>query len=675
MASRPIDESPTKQWRPIKRNSIPVTTNARVKKWVKLFNGNLRPSFKKWIKRLGYYGPTISAVLKEEKAPQDLIYLAMIESGLKTSAYSHAHAAGPWQFISSTGKLYGLDNGFFVDDRRDVVDSTRAAARHLKDLHKIYKDWYLAFAAYNAGSGKVNRAIRRGKSKNYWKLTSSRSRLFRQETKQYVPKILAALHIVKNYKKYGYSNKNFASPVQYERVTVPASTDFKAIAKSARTSPNTIANLNPSLVLGITPPGKSSIYVPKGAADEFKRNYAMIPSSKRISSLRYKTGRRETIASIAKKYGLSATKLARTNKIRSTKKRLKTGTVIKIPANKKTLMTIAKLSSSSKSRKRNKTIYYRVRPGDTLSRIAKKNKTTVRKLAKWNKIKKTSRLKIGQRVKIVKSTRGSSKASGGFLASYSPKKGKKLSGVGHIIIQDAKSGSQYKSSTKNVIELPTMTASRKTNPVEDAIQPGIIKTINGNVISTKKKQAAKTKKTKYHKVKPGESLYAIAAKYKLKVSQLKAYNKLSSNMIKPNQKLIVSKYAKKSAPKSVARAPKKSTGTKSNGVYTVRPGDSLYAIALRHKVKVAQIQGWNGLQSNTIKPGQKLKILKGVKPGQKVIYHRIKTGETLWSVSRQYQVKISDIMEWNELDNDRVKPNQKLKIIALNKKRSTQATM
>ena len=672
-----------------------MTQNARVKKWIGYFNGNLRPSFAKWMKRIGYYGPTVSAILKEEKVPQDLIYLAMIESGFNTTARSHANAVGPWQFISSTGRLYGLNNGFFVDDRRDLISSTRAAAKHLKDLYKIYGDWYLSFAAYNAGPGKVNRGIKRSGSKNYWKISSRRSRHLRQETKDYVPKILAAMHIVKNYKKYGYSDSSFGKPIQFAQVSVPDATDIKALAKSAKTSPKKIAHMNPSLVLGITPPGRSTVYVPKDAADEFKRNYAMIPASKRVTSLQYKTGRKETVATIAKKYNLNAKTIARINKISSTSKRLKTGTVIKIPASKDTLKKIAKLSqnnhSQSKRSSRKKTKYYKVRPGDTLSRIAKKNKTTVTKLAKWNRLKTSKPLKIGQKIKIYQKGRTSSTTnSGGFLANnYKRPKGRsRVTGVNHIIIQDATTGKAFKpKKTKHddFIDMPTLVATRSATIDADADQPAVIKSFDGRVISTikEKEKPKKKQKTQYHTIKPGENLYTIASKYKLRVSELKAINNLESDIIRANQKLVVSKNTSRKVAKATTKTTRRSS-RKANTVYTIQPGDSLSTIAVNHGVTVTNIKDWNGLASTAIKAGQKLKILSGIKVArnthrksnsQKVIYHKVEAGDTLWSLSKRYQVKISDIMKWNEMKSDTVKPKQKLKIIALNATKTRKATM
>jgi membrane-bound lytic murein transglycosylase D len=314
LANAALKNADSNPWRPTQKNSIPVVVNEPVQKWVRLFNGSLRNNFSRWIGRLGYYGPTIEGVLDDEGVPRDLIYLAMIESGFNLSAKSHASAVGPWQFIASTGRMYGLNNGPFVDDRSDLVTASRAAARHLKDLYKIYGDWYLAFAAYNAGPGKVNQAIKRGGTTDYWRLSSSRSRLFRQETKDYVPKVLAALHIVKNYKKYGYNESSFSEPMQFDRVTIPDATDVAAIAKSAGTTEDVIRGLNPALVIGITPPNQGfEVYIPKGAKEEFYRRYEALPSNERVSSIQYRTGKKDTLATVASRYGVSVGQIAKQN--------------------------------------------------------------------------------------------------------------------------------------------------------------------------------------------------------------------------------------------------------------------------------------------------------------------------------------------------------------------------
>ena len=600
-----------KPWRPTQKNVVPHTMNRHVKSWVKRFNGPLRKNFARWVHRLGEYGPTIDAILDREKAPRDLIYLAMIESGFNTRAVSHASAVGPWQFISSTGKMYGLKSDFFVDDRQNVIQATQAAARHLKDLHKIYKDWYLAFAAYNAGPGNVNRGIKRAKSRNFWRMHSKRKALPR-ETKDYVPKYLAARHIVKNYRKYGYNSKSFGAPLVYDVVRVPDATDINTLAYAAKSDPKTLLKLNPSLLLGITPPGKSfSVYVPEDSARHFKQRYQRVPQDKRVSHLNYRAGYKETLASIGKNYGVNANELARLNKIRNIKSTLKSGSVIKIPAKQKTLTAFAKLgrSGSKRSSSRSRWATYKVKKGDTLSRIARKNKTSVTKIAKWNKIKTSSTLRIGQKLKLYKGKVRSSVKSGQFVAlassqpalTYSQSKRKRMSGVTHIILNDNSPEFGRKE-----------TKSKRSQKI-------------GNLI-------ASADKTNWGDTND------------LNVRDLT--DEFDANKDKDLIKDVIRKKAIKPAPNKPA-------------VYVVRAGDTLSGIAVKNRVSVARLKEYNKLANSHIRVGQKLNLKKV----PKVIYHKVKSGDTLWSLAKKYRVSISKIKRWNKLKSDVVRPNQKIKIV------------
>lgn len=653
--AKTIRKSPSQPWRPTSKHSIPVVMNSRVKQWIKAFNGPLRSSFKRWIYRIGLYGPTIEKVLIEEGAPRDLIYLSMIESGFNMQALSHASAVGPWQFISSTGKMYGLKQDFFVDDRQDLILATRAAARHLLDLHKKYNDWNLAFAAYNAGPGNVNKAMRRNRSKNYWRL----SRL-PKETRHYVPKILAALHIVKNYRRYGYSSRSFGDPLDFEQVIVPDATDVTVIAKSAGTTTDEIIKLNPSLKVGITPPGaRFAVYIPRGARDEFESRYTRIPPSQRVSYLQYKTGRRETISSIAKKYKMSSSTLASLNK-QSANRRLKTGTVIRIPANEKTLKIMAANTSGGY---KNKVYYYKVRRGDTLSRIARKYSTSTSKIAKWNRLRSKSNIRIGQRLKIYRRVKVKS-SPGSLLATYKPSEKKsRLSGVAHVIMTELKDGStqfviadSYDDSDDDWTQLEAIEPELTDAPAKTDI-PLIVKTMDGETID-QVQEAKPVKPTKpkrvVHVVKRGENLSLIASKYDVTVGYIKKKNRLSSNMLKAKQRLVIQGGG---VSRSVAQQ-----SQPEQTYYTVRSGDNLIAIAKRHRLYVSDIKAWNGLKSSSIRVGQKLK-LKGVSsPRYKTLTHKVRPGDTLWSLSKKYGVKISDIKRWNQLNSNTLRANQTLKI-------------
>jgi membrane-bound lytic murein transglycosylase D len=169
---------------------IPITYNQKVASIIKFFQNEGRSSVQKWLNRMDRYKKIMLPILEQENVPPELFYLAMIESGLNPEAYSYAHASGPWQFISSTGKAYGLKKNWWVDERRDFEKSTHAAAQYLKDLHEKFDDWYLAFASYNCGSGRVRKEIKRHGTTDYWKL-------FRLpgQTRNYVPNIMAAIFI------------------------------------------------------------------------------------------------------------------------------------------------------------------------------------------------------------------------------------------------------------------------------------------------------------------------------------------------------------------------------------------------------------------------------------------------------------------------------------------------
>jgi membrane-bound lytic murein transglycosylase D len=246
---------------------LPITLNYKVRLAIKYFQTKGRGVFTRWLERSGKYEPLIDEMLERYQMPRDLKYLAMIESGFNPNAYSYAHAAGMWQFISSTGRYYGLRNDWWFDERRDVLKSTEAAVRHLRDLYDQFGDWYLALAGYNCSPSKVHRNIRRYNSRDFWKL----KRLPRQ-TRNYVPTFLAATIIANDPKKFGfYVDKT--KPVEFDSVHISESVDLNVIAKLVDTSYSHIKELNPAVRRWVTPPGVKdfAIYLPKGKKHSLRK--------------------------------------------------------------------------------------------------------------------------------------------------------------------------------------------------------------------------------------------------------------------------------------------------------------------------------------------------------------------------------------------------------------------
>lgn len=248
---------------------LPIEVNARVEKWMRRFTTNERPTFEAFLAREGIYADMIRAKLRERGMPEDLLYLAMIESGFSARATSRLSAAGVWQFMTPTAEEFGLRIDQWVDERRDPIKATDAALGYLQWLHARYGSWYLAAAAYNAGPSRVDRALerhahgRRGDETLYWEIIDHLPR----ETREYVPKILAATTLARQAEFYGFRVEP-AEPYRYDRVWVPGGTSLVRLARALALDVVLLRDLNPHLVRGVTPPASSfGLRVPEGTSE------------------------------------------------------------------------------------------------------------------------------------------------------------------------------------------------------------------------------------------------------------------------------------------------------------------------------------------------------------------------------------------------------------------------
>jgi membrane-bound lytic murein transglycosylase D len=244
---------------------IPVTYNNRVSTWISYFQTDGRKSFKTWLERSSRYVPVIEDELQKAGLPQDLVYVAMIESGFRPDAASHMGAIGLWQFIASTGRHYGLNIGWWIDERRDFAKSTKAAISYMKELNGEFNSWYMVAASYNMGETGVRRLIKRHDTNNFWELADLKA--LPRETTDYVPKIIAATLIAKAPALYGFRDLDYQVPLSFDTVRVPGGTDLVNLADYLGVSGKYLLDLNPELTRGFIPREVNGhqIRVPKGS--------------------------------------------------------------------------------------------------------------------------------------------------------------------------------------------------------------------------------------------------------------------------------------------------------------------------------------------------------------------------------------------------------------------------
>jgi membrane-bound lytic murein transglycosylase D len=374
---------------------IPIEFNTQVLGYIELYRTVKRPAFERGLVRVKVYEKMMKRILAEEGVPQDLYYLALIESAYNPKAYSRARAMGPWQFIESTGRLYELNRDWWADERRDPEKSTRAAARHLRDLKAEFGSWTLAMAAYNCGVGRVRRAMKAKPGADFWSLKLPK------QTRNYVPAFMAATVIAKDPERHGFF-LDYDPPIEYDRVTVTGSTDLDIVAECAGCTVDEIRALNPEILRWCTPPtdGDYSLAVPAGAGERFVEAYAQVPPARKVRWKRYQIARGDSFSSIARRFGIPAAAIAEANDLKLTST-IRTGAYLLIPfpgaeaggsIDREETRKVAAIVSPSKDAAARVRIAYRVRPGDTLWDIAQRHGVTVKELEEWNPGAETLRL-------------------------------------------------------------------------------------------------------------------------------------------------------------------------------------------------------------------------------------------------------------------------------------------
>lgn len=377
----------------------------RVQYFKQYFLGPTRARFAIWLGRLARYEGMIRDRFRLAGIPEDLVYLGIIESGYSSTAVSRANAVGMWQFMSYTARAYGLRVDTWVDERRDPFRATDAAARHLADLYAELGSWYLAAAAYNGGAGRVLRGLRRlsqtpesVSDETFFDLSARR--YLRRETRDYVPKLIAAALIAKAPAQYGFDTIPYLRPLVFDEITVPAQTGLDVIAQLADTTAQAIMELNPQFVRGATPPGETAIVrVPRGTGTLVSRRYGELPPSQRVNFLEHVVRRGETLSEIGLRYGVSV-RFIRAANGNVDPRRLRVGSRLVIPVSPAARSSAAAGQAPVARRGVSGVRFHTVRWGDTLWALSQRYGVSIAELRRWNDLGLNDVLRTGERLRL-----------------------------------------------------------------------------------------------------------------------------------------------------------------------------------------------------------------------------------------------------------------------------------
>lgn len=462
---------------------LPVDLNRRVEFAIRYIQKSARDRFEVWMRRSGKYDALMRNILKSESVPGDFTYLAMIESGFSTKAVSRAGAVGIWQFMYWTGKKYGLDINWWVDERMDFERSTRAAGEYLKELYDMFGSWYLAAAAYNVGEGKIDRAIRRFRTRDYWKLVSYR--YLPRETKNYVPKMLAAITIVKEPEKYGITDVTPFKPISFDVVDLPGGIDLRKVSELVGVDFNMLEELNPAIRRGITPLYVETypIRFPEGLNIRVLDKLADIIEEGQVKLVLHRVRGRDSIYRLSRKYKSDVKRIKQINGLRANSIRGRRWLMIPVIGEPNPYATAALKRVDSKM----------------LERVVRGLERSARYYYVYRQGNRT--------VYLVK--RGDSLYSISMRFHVPISRLKRMNGLNNNIIRPG--------------------------------QKLVIRVYNGRIAGKSRKvysykvQGGK----KYYTIQEGDSLYEIAKRFKLSLKILKSMNAISSDILLPGKQLVV----------------------------------------------------------------------------------------------------------------------------------------
>ena len=543
---------------------MPIEWNERVENAIIYFQTVARQACETYLKRSGRYRDLMQRILREKGLPEDLVWLCLVESGFNPKAYSYARASGPWQFIASTGRKYGLRRNWWYDERRDFVKATYAACDYLTFLYDKFDSWPLALAAYNGGEGRVERLTKKYKTNDFWKLKLNR------QTWKYVPLYMAATIIARDPERYGFEVE-YDDPIRFDVVKVNQPVDLKKVAKSLGTSSAVLKELNPELRRGVTPPNYPGykLRIPSGTKKVFAQKFKGYDAKTSGLFVEHKVKKGQTLSHLSHRYGVPISAIMELNAL-ANRHRLSIGQRLIIPANEGAVAQKSS-SSSKKGKKTTSTGTYTVRRGDTLGKLAAKFNMTTDEIKRLNGLKNPHRIYPGQKLKLSSAPLSS---GGGLFKEHTVRKGENLS---------------YLARKYGV----TLSAIMSTNNLGSK---HVLKIGQRLLIPATSDVTVET-----YRVKKGDTLSDLAARFGTSAGEIKKVNGLSNpHRINKGQKLKI--------------PTRKGNGgeEKANGrwiTYVVKRGDSLWKIARAFGVLMEKLVRWNNLPSpSKLRVGERLKV-------------------------------------------------------------------